>query len=58
MAWGFAVGYETLCLEATCLMPAVGTLAWQLSWRQTVANMKRADNFDSDGSILSTLARL
>lgn len=52
------MGYETLCLEATCLMPAVGTLAWQLSWRQTVANMKRADNFDSDGSILSTLARL
>lgn len=28
---GFAMGYETLCLEATCLAPAVGTLLWRLS---------------------------
>lgn len=56
---GFAMGYETLCLEAICLMPAVGTSAWQLSsWSQSVANVKRADNFDLDGSILSSLARL
>lgn len=28
---GFAMGYETLRSEATCLAPAVGTLAWRLS---------------------------
>lgn len=55
---GFAMGYETLCLEAICLMPAVGTSVWQLSWSQSVANMKRADMLPSKSKLLSTLARL
>lgn len=55
---GFAMGYETLCSEATCLPPAVGTLAWLLSVGANMAYMERADRFVSDGSMLSAPGRL
>lgn len=48
---GFAMGYETRCSQATCLVLAA-------QGGPAVAYMKRAGNFGSGGSVLSTSARL